>query len=97
MGSSSFCLIFVFFVLMRAMTLKSHRDVISIWPNKAILVRALADVDPKNAPNKGAVNMWNVRGKIPAECYELVAEAATRRGYPEVTVRLLDELARAGA
>jgi hypothetical protein len=51
----------------------------------------LAMVDPK-APKTPGVRMWRNRGAIPARAFRMVADAAYARGYPEVTVRLLDEL-----
>ena len=69
----------------------SHRSIIAIWPSVAIMARDLQAID-SGAPKHGAVNMWNVRGKIPGNHYKLVVSAANARGYPEISLRLLDEL-----
>lgn len=55
------------------------------------MAESMAQIDPQ-APKAGAVNMWRSRGRIPWQKWGLVSAAAARWGYPEITVKLLNEI-----
>ena len=71
--------------------LASFRDVINLWPSRSALTRDLSG-GPK-AP-VAPVRDWYARDSIPDHWFDLLISAAKRRGFDEVTYRLLAELTR---
>lgn len=68
--------------------LKTHSDVIGLWPNAAEFARAIATSE-SNARNMRS------KGAIPPHLYQAVADAAVRAGWEGVTYARLTELGRA--
>jgi hypothetical protein len=70
--------------------IKSHQDIIALWPSRAALAGDLARWGGnRKKPN---VRDWHQRNRIPTNWFDSVLEAAKQRGFDEVTYRVLSEL-----
>ncbi len=67
--------------------MKSHREIINKWGSPLVLA---ADIGMGEKPNP--VYKWRKSGRIPPHRWLAVSEAARKRGWPDITVELLDFL-----
>jgi len=64
----------------------THTDIIKSWPSKAGLYDLMAE--DLGVP-EGTIAVWKHRGRIPAESWLAVVDAARRRRLSGVTLRAL--------
>jgi hypothetical protein len=67
------------------MSIKSHADIIALWPSQTELAR---DCDAELS----AVNKWKTRNRIPSDYWHDVTASAKKRGLESVTLELLAKL-----
>lgn len=70
--------------------IKSHRDIIALWPSRAALAEDLKAW--KGTRKKPNVRDWHQRNRIPTNWFDPVLEAAKHRGFDEITYRVLSQL-----
>lgn len=66
--------------------MKSFADVIDLWDNLSAFAKDAG-------VSYGAAKQWRRRGSIPAERWSLIIEAASRRGFDDVTADALAAIA----
>lgn len=73
----------------------SFREVLRLWPSLRAARQDIGSLAPGG--ELAQVYSWHARDKIPEPWFDRVLEAAQRRGFDEVTYRLLSDIARGRA